>query len=109
MKFLLSPGFGAGWSSWNRSNKKVFRYMLTYQPIIDYLENGGNASDLDAEHPLIKQLEKECKDKFNEDYICILGADDLIVCEENSPFKINEYDGSESYSLRDEIDWIEGD
>lgn len=98
-KILYSPGYGAGWSSWNSG--EVAKYMLTYQPIIDFLENGGEFPDdysiVENKHPLLQQLQKECMEKFNEDYVCVLGARDLKVAEVKGLVRIEEYDGSESY------------
>jgi len=89
-KILYSPGFGAGWTTWNY-NPDVCRYMLTYQPIIDVLERGETVSEA-----LLEQLKRECKEQFGEDHICVLGADDLTVKTVQGRVRIHEYDGSES-------------
>ena len=99
MKVLISPGFGAGWSTWNSG--EVAKYMRTYQPIIECLEQGNKVTRV-----LLAQLEKECEEKFNEDHVCVLGADQLVVMEVPLPFKIDEYDGSESISTQNDTDWI---
>lgn len=103
-KVLYSPGFGAGWTTWNESNKEVAKYMLEYQPIIEFIDAGGSFSrdDLggygatEADHPLLKQLQAECREKFGATYICLLGAPDLVVAEVSGRVRIEEYDGSES-------------
>jgi len=103
MKVLISVGYGAGWSTWN--DRKVAEYMRTYKPIIDYLESGNKINS--REHTLIKQLEKECKEKFGEDYACVLGWNGLCVEEAIPPFKISEYDGFESIDYPGNDDnWI---
>ena len=89
-KILYSPGYGAGWTTWNY-NDDVRRYMLTYQPIIDVLERGESVSEA-----LLEQLQRECKEKFGEEYVCVLGADDLKVKTVQGRVRIHEYDGSES-------------
>jgi hypothetical protein len=91
-KILYSPGYGAGWTSWCY-HPDVKRYMLTYQPIIDALERGEK---IDSEHPLCKQLERECVEKFGENYTCVLGADQLKVKTVTGRVRIEEYDGVES-------------
>lgn len=116
-KFLYSPGYGAGWSTWNIG--PVGKYVLFYEPIIKFIENGGSFTDAEARaasslttpkgtvpHPLLEQLAAECKEKFNEDYVCILGADDLRVgtCGDEDQVSISEYDGSESYRTRSDDD-----
>ena len=100
MKILISPGFGAGWSTWNSGH--VAEYMRTYWPIIDSIESGGGITS-----ELIEQLEKECEERFGEKYVCTLGANNLIVKEAIPPFQIHEYDGFESivYPGEDET-WI---
>jgi len=109
-KILVSPGFGAGWSTWNSGD--VAKYMLTYKPIIDYLESGGRFPDITHIKekdmpPLLKQLQLECKEKFGEDYVCVLGADDLVVKKVKGKFIINEYDGCESIQTVEDTNWME--
>lgn len=103
-KILLSPGFGAGWSSWNSG--ETAKYMLTYQPIIDFLEHGGKFPSTEGDK-LLTQLEQECKEKFDEDYVCVLGADDLTVITVDGLVRIHEYDGSESFETKGSYDgWM---
>lgn len=108
-KILYSPGYGAGWSSWNSGD--VSKYMLTYQPIIEFLENGGKFKDEDCNafkehnyHPLIKQLIKECKEKFGVNYVCISGARDLKVAIVYGSVRIKDRDGYESYE--ESTEWM---
>jgi hypothetical protein len=104
-KILYSPGFGAGWSTWNSG--EVAKFMLEYKPIIEALERGEKIFDnrhtdyntkvtTGEAHPALLQLEKDCLEKFGEDYVCVLGADDLRVLEVEGRVRIGEYDGSES-------------
>lgn len=107
-KFLYSPGYGAGWSTWN--SDPVAKFMTFYEPIIEHIESGGKFEvpisfgnkKKEELHPLLEQLQRDCKEKFNEDYVCILGADQLRVgqCEDDDQIQITEYDGSERYQLR---------
>lgn len=99
-KILYSPGYGAGWSTW--SSGKAAKYILEYQPIIEFLENGGefefeecNMMHEDKLHPLLKQLVAECKEKFGETPY-VGGARDLKVMEVSGRVRITEYDGYES-------------
>lgn len=92
-KILYSPGYGAGWSSWNSGD--VAKYMLEYQPIISFLEDGGSMSSKKGQQ-LLMNLQDECKEKFNESYVCVIGADQLKVAEVFGRVRINEYDGYES-------------
>lgn len=107
-KILYSPGWGAGWSTWNSG--EVGKYMLTYQPIIDFLEAGGKFTEAHAHgepHPILDQLQKECAERFGESYVCLLGADDLKVATVKGRVRIHEYDGSESYEEEGEYrGWV---
>ena len=40
-KILYSPGFGAGWVSWNDEGRDEQLFMLEYQPFIERLESDG--------------------------------------------------------------------
>lgn len=115
-KILYSPGYGAGWSSWNSG--KSAKYMLEYQPIIEAIENGEklciedkySSSLLNEEiyHPSIIQLIRDCKEKFGED-IYVGGAEDLCIkyIEDYKRVRIHEYDGFESVEVEGEYDgWM---
>ena len=92
-KILYSPGYGAGWTSWN--DGEVAAYMLEYAPIVEAIEN--KTFTFSEKDPLCLQLEKECQEKFGENkHVCLLGADQLRVYETSGRVRINEYDGCES-------------
>ena len=81
---LYSPGFGAGWYSWN-SNKE----LLFHPKLVEMVENN-------KQEEITEEL---CKELLNtNDYICVLGAKDLQIkwLDEGTVFEIDEYDGSES-------------
>ena len=99
-KILYSPGYGAGWSSWNSG--EVAKYMLTYQPIIEHIE----ADKGPVPPALLDQLQRECAEKFGDGYVCVLGADQLKIWTGTGPVKIEEYDGNESVTTPDDIDWM---
>lgn len=102
-KVLISPGFGAGWTSWASGSKEFKTFMLTYQPIIDALESGQRISEV---HPAVLQFLDDAKSKFNETPY-VGGADDLEVVEASGPVRINEYDGSESLEeVGDYQEWL---
>lgn len=103
-KILYSPGFGAGWASWNSG--ETAKYMLEYQPIIEFLEGGGEFTEHDIggsitkykpRHPLLIQLNDECTKRFGAHHVCVLGATDLKVAKVSGRVRIDEYDGSETY------------
>ena len=110
-KILYSPGYGAGWSTWNSGTPEFNKWLLTYQPIIDALERGeklvpdnmryeivdhATGSLREEMHPALRQLVREAVEKFGEEHVCVLGADDLEVTEVDGPFRVEECDGNES-------------
>ena len=100
-KILYSPGYGAGWSSWNTGD--VAKYMLTYQPIIEHLETVGGS----VPASLLEQLQRECLEKFGTEYVCVLGAKDgLKVWIGEGPVRIEEYDGAESVVQPSDYEWM---
>ena len=91
MKVLISPGYGAGWSTWNNS-------ALAVDPrIIDAFERGVSREEM---HDLCEEL------GYGDVYMG--GFEDLVVEEvpAGTVFRINEYDGYESIEEFDESSWI---
>lgn len=99
-KILYSPGYGAGWVSWE-PDPDVKKLMLTYQPIIDALERG---EELSEEHPAAKQLVADVK-AMGKNAPYLGGIEDLKIAEVNGPVRIEEYDGYESYRTTYD-DWL---
>ena len=98
MKVLLSKGYGAGWSSWAENKNKE---IATYQPIIDFLEKGGDPSDIKKNGLIKKMIEELELDCFYSD-----GAEQLTVEEiPDGPFRVIDYDGSESVEFPDPGFW----
>ena len=97
-KILISSGFGAGWSSLADCNKA--KAVAEYQPIINYIENGGDPSQLNASHPLVLQMMKDLK----LDFFYAGGASGLEVQETSGPYKIDDYDGAD-YLVTPEDFW----
>ena len=87
-KILVSPGFGAGWATWNDKPKEVAEYL----PIIEFIEGGGDPKLLNESHDLIVKMKQDLE---LSSFYCG-GASDLVVQSVAGPYRINEYDGSES-------------
>ena len=89
---LYSPGFGAGWSTWNYQ----FPECLYDPEIVEMVEK-----EVD-QHEIAQFAEK----KYGEEFYAG-GADDLRIVwlTEGTEFIINEYDGSESMQLKNEMYW----
>jgi hypothetical protein len=91
---LFSPGFGAGWSTWNKDHPAIL-----FEPIVvEYVQTYGKSMSRDD---MIKYLE----DTYSGIYLGS-GFDDLAIkwIPLGTRFKITEYDGSESIQVEDEID-----
>jgi len=89
---LISPNFGAGWSTWNQLKPE-----LLFDPVIVGMVEDGTDS---------KTIEAYCEAKYPDGYFG--GADDLIVqwIPVGTQFRIHEYDGSETLELKDVLPWI---
>lgn len=87
---LISPGFGAGWSTWADAEHK--KTMLFDPDMVNALLAGDR--DLVA-----KLAEEKCSDVY------IGGLRDLEVVwiEQGSPFTVEEYDGHESIRTSDDL------
>ena len=96
-KAVISRNFGAGWSTWADDNKA--QQVAEYKPIIEYIENGGDPSALDTDHPLIVQMMKD----LEISYFYCGGALDLKVIEVTPPYRIMEFDGAEYIIIIDDL------
>jgi hypothetical protein len=98
-KVLYSPGFGAGWSTWNGHDALTDDYLYD-EALIAAVEAGEDVT------AAVADFEKRMQAKLGKDaYICVSGADDLRVADVSGPFIVEEYDGSESIRLRDATAW----
>lgn len=90
---LYSPGYGAGWFTWNRD----YPECLFSPTLIKLVEEGRLFGD---------QLEAEALRLFGEDFYAG-GARDLKIkwLREGTQFQVNEYDGSESIQVNEQTNW----
>lgn len=88
---VYSPGFGGGWSTWNRDSPD----MITDAGLADLVLKGDP-----------KQIEAYAALKWPGAYLG--GVDTLVVkwIPEGTEIKIAEYDGSESIEYRTSGVWI---
>lgn len=82
---LVSPGFGAGWWTWNRGETTPF------EPKVVEMVLAGKQGEI---------TEKWCKENLGKDMYCG-GASRLEVqwLPVGTRFSISEYDGSESLDI----------
>lgn len=89
---LISPGYGAGWYTWNTS----FPQCLFDPDVVAWVEGGkvGPVPDLQA--------------KYGIDYFCDLGANNLEIVwiSQLHKFRVQEYDGHESLVFPKDEKWI---
>ena len=88
---LISPGFGAGFSTWGAPIEAIFNPTL-----IELVENEKWQEAIDF-------VENTWEDGYSG------GVQDLRVAwiDEGTKFIIEEYDGAESFLFEDKIDWIQ--
>jgi hypothetical protein len=95
---LVSPGYGAGWSTWNSG--EIAKVMTMDADIVQAVLGGdrGKAATLATEKGAA----------LGESYVCVLGAIDLVVkwVPKGAAFEITEYDGSESLHQIGERDYF---
>ena len=84
---LYSPGYGAGWYSWNEECKK-----LIFDPVLVEIVESG----IDME-----KIEERVKDLYPTKSIYTGGAYQLKIewVQEGTRFLIDEYDGYESLTI----------
>jgi len=80
---LVSPGYGAGWSTWGKSSLR--EQKLFCPRMVLALESGASKAE----------LLKIATEEFPEEYSG--GVEQLLVewVREGEPIRIDEYDGSE--------------
>lgn len=90
---LVSPGFGAGWYTWNTSHPAC---LFDPDVVAAVLNSEGEA-----------EIERLAEEKWGEGFYTG-GADQLVVrwLPEDTEFQVEEYDGSESLSLKENNEWL---
>lgn len=93
MKVLISPGYGAGWSTWNDSG------MAVDKDLIELFEQGCTEDEM---------ADLCVKKGYTDESPYMGGFGDLKVAEvpQGCHFRINEYDGSEYIDIYEEGDWF---
>jgi hypothetical protein len=101
---LVSPGFGAGWTTWCNGPDDFMRALRSDPKLVEIVRNDKHLTG----EEFSKRVE-ELKKEFGEDdcYTYEGGVEDLIVVQipEGEQFYIHEYDGSESVKYRNSDNW----
>jgi hypothetical protein len=107
---LYSPGFGAGWYSWNRNtpaclfDPEIVALVESEKSDVLSTSTIKKISDLAEE----KYSPRHSRDTTSEKGFYAGGADWLSIewVTQGHGFEISEYDGSESVRIVGEIDFI---
>ena len=93
---LVSPGFGAGWSTWAYCGREDNRDFMLFDPTLVAMVERGDS---------VEAIESYVTALYPHTYCG--GADDLTIewLPVGTAFRIHEYDGSESVEIRDDIEW----
>ncbi len=94
-KILVSPGFGAGWTTW-AYDENATRIMLEWEPIVKALEAGEGP--LSESHPAVVSMLEKIAEVGGKD-VYLGGLRDLEVHEVTGRVRILEYDGFESVEV----------
>jgi hypothetical protein len=96
-KIVISPGYGAGISTWihGRKTENLGYEVIEHPEVISWVEagmpGGGEA---------IKEITARLWP--DEEYICLLGFPDATVVTVHGPYKVEEYDGFESVTEKND-------
>ena len=97
---IYSPGFGAGWYTWNSlkdCNGADPRELIFDKTLVEMILASKS----------IKELEKYVVEKWGGGVYCGgLGDCKVTFFPEGTEFVIEEYDGSESITTRVDTNWI---
>lgn len=80
---IVSPGYGAGWSTWNNE----YGEKIVFDPALAQMILDGKSRE---------ELEKYAKKVYPDAYAGGLGKAEVEWVAAGSRFKIDEYDGYES-------------
>ena len=94
---LYSPGFGAGWSTWNSDPDEGLEHFLLFYPTLVHMVENDQRDRIPA----------YVESVYPDSCFYAGGADDLSIqwIPEGCLFKVSEYDGAESIEYRDYADW----
>ena len=88
---LYSPGFGAGWYTWNQE----YRDMLFDPGMVDLVQKKD-----------IEKMRVYAELKWPDAYLGGLEGLEIKWLSEGTKFIVNEYDGSESVETIDSTKWL---
>lgn len=105
---LYSPGHGAGWVSWE-DDRKLKEFMISYQPIVDFVNDGGSFESYDLDifsgggvvksrvevlPDCLQSFISECQAVFGK-VPYLSGLKTVKVMVVSCPVRIDDHDGYE--------------
>lgn len=104
-KVLVSPEFGAGWMTWNTEYAKDFLFDTD---LIAAVEEGQALGSEDEPGTPLAEFVARLVAKHGPDaqHVYLGGASGLKVETVDGPFRVDEYDGSESIVLAAREEWF---
>ena len=103
---IYSPGYGAGWYSWNRhyyGHELLFDKKLAELVLLKEEVRSGDARRFNK---TLTQIEEYVSDKFPDAYNGGLGNAIVRWIPKGTAFEIREYDGAESIEFVEKADII---
>lgn len=95
---LISPSFGAGWYSWHGQEQLLFDAHLVN------MVQQGMAKDIDAD--VLAMVLGIPRAEAESIYLDDVGDLEVVWIPLGEDFMVDEYDGSESITLKSEMRWI---
>ncbi len=111
---LVSPGYGAGWSTWTKDefawDSRIVKWWLKHHTDEDYARKitdagFGNTNESQEHKEFLKFLEDCGYENVDEIYLGGYKDIELVWVPRNRKWLIKEYDGSEKIVFADEQKW----
>ena len=107
---IISPGYGAGWSTWVNSDAEqalfdpeIVAWILAGKPVVHTPQDGDSTFVTNWAKEYGNQA-REWAEKYG--YLGGLGDAVIAWVSPGIPFRVNEYDGYESVVAHDDDDWV---
>lgn len=104
---LVSPGYGAGWSTWERDelayDKRVVEYWLKHKDDEEFMKE----IDTWADENSTKEAARKQFEEWGYPGVYFGGFKqiELVWLPKGTLFRIKEYDGSERIETNDSVNW----
>lgn len=90
---LVSPGYGAGWSTWNTTKNGE---QLLFDPVVVEM-----VEDKKGREAILGY----CENKYPNDYLGGVDGLEVVWIPQGTRFRVTEYDGAETLETEYDTDW----